>query len=147
MTEEATVTIPVRVIRSFPHRNIRNIVMKEVSLNITTEQMIENILTEVKTSTVLPPPFRLVQPGLCPPHSQSNCSRKFGYDSLKIEHHAHGSKTSDPVISTEDDESLILQAGRSLGDQGLRNETELSLFRMEDYLQYKQLPVHGQTQW
>lgn len=130
MTEEATVTIPVRVIRSFPHRNIRNIVMKEVSLNITTEQMIENILTEVKTSTVLPPPFR-----------------KFGYDSLKIEHHAHGSKTSDPVISTEDDESLILQAGRSLGDQGLRNETELSLFRMEDYLQYKQLPVHGQTQW
>ena len=84
---------------------------------------------------------------LCPPDSQSNCSRKFGYDSLKIEHHAHGSKTSDPVISTEDDESLILQAGRSLGDQGLRNETELSLFRMEDYLQYKQLPVHGQTQW
>ena len=59
-TEGSTVTIPVRVIRSFPHRNIRNIVMKEVSLNITTEQMIENILTEVKTSTALPPPFRLL---------------------------------------------------------------------------------------
>ena len=73
--------------------------------------------------------------------------RKFGYDSLKIEHHAHGAKTSDPVISTEHDDSLILEPGRSLRDQGLRHETELSLFRMEDYLQYKEMPVHGQTQW
>ena len=132
MTEEVnnTVTIPVRVIRSFPHRNIRNIVMKDVSLDITTEQLIEKIVLEVKTSTALPPPFR-----------------KFGYDTLKIEHQAHGAKTSDPVISTEDDVSLILEAGRSLADQGLRNETELSLFRMEDYQEYKKLPVHGQTQW
>ena len=58
MTDVATATIPVRVIRSFPHRNIRNIVLKEVSLSITTEEMIERILTEVKTSTALPPPFR-----------------------------------------------------------------------------------------
>ena len=58
MTDVSVVTIPVRVIRSFPHRNIRNIVMRDVSLAITTEQMIENILTEVKTSTALPPPFR-----------------------------------------------------------------------------------------
>ena len=73
--------------------------------------------------------------------------RKFGYDTLKIEHQAHGAKTSDPVISTQDDASLLLQPGRSLADQGLRHETELSLFRMEDYLEYKKLPVHGQTQW
>jgi hypothetical protein len=27
--------------------------------------------------------------------------RKYEYDSLKIEHHAHGAKTSDPVINKE----------------------------------------------
>ena len=133
MTEEVntnTVTIPVRVIRSFPHRNIRNIVMKNVSLGITTDQFIEKIVLEVKTSTALPPPFR-----------------KFGYDTLKIEHQAHGAKTSDPVINTDHDEELLLQSGRSLAEQGLRDETELSFFRLEDYQAYKQLPVHGQTQW
>jgi hypothetical protein len=29
--------------------------------------------------------------------------RKYEYDSLKIEHHAHGAKTSDPVINKEND--------------------------------------------
>ena len=66
---------------------------------------------------------------------------------MKVEHQAHGAKTSDPVINTEDDERLILRPGRSLGEQGVRHETELSLFRLEDYLEYKKMPVHGQTQW
>ena len=74
-------------------------------------------------------------------------SRKFGYDSLKIEHQAHGAKTSDPVINTEEDERLMLRPGLSLAEQGVRHETEVSLFRLEDYLEYKKLPVHGQTQW
>ena len=56
-------------------------------------------------------------------------------------------KTSDPVINTEDDEKLILRPGLSLGEKGVRQETEFSLFRLEDYLEYKKLPVHGQTQW
>ena len=51
------------------------------------------------------------------------------------------------MINTEDDERLILRPGLSLGEQGVRHETELSLFRLEDYLEYKKLPVHGQTQW
>ena len=73
--------------------------------------------------------------------------RKYGYDTLKVEHQAHGAKTSDPVINTGDDERLILRPGLGLGEQGVRHETELSLFRMEDYLEYKKMPVHGQTQW
>ena len=73
--------------------------------------------------------------------------RKYSYDTLKVEHQAHGAKTSDPVINTEDDERLILRPGLSLGEQGVRHETELSLFRLEDYLEYKKMPVHGQTQW
>ena len=51
------------------------------------------------------------------------------------------------MINTEDDERLILRPGLSLKEQGVRHETELSLFRLEDYLEYKKMPVHGQTQW
>ena len=45
-----------------------------------------------QASKSLPPPFR-----------------KFCYDTLKIEHQAHGAKTSDPVINTERDGELILR--------------------------------------
>lgn len=130
MGDSQLMTIPVRVIRSFPHRNIRNLVLKDVDISITTDALIERTLTEVNTSTSLPPPFR-----------------KYSYDTLKVEHQAHGAKTSDPVINTEDDERLVLRPGLSLQEQGVRHETELSLFRLEDYLEYKKMPVHGQTQW
>ena len=66
---------------------------------------------------------------------------------MKIEHQAHGSKTSDPVINTEEDEKLFLIPGSKLDDQGVKNETEISLFKKADYYQYKQGPQHGQTQW
>jgi len=92
--------------------------------------LIETTLANVSTNSNLPPPFR-----------------KYSYDTLKIEHHAHGAKTSDPVINTENDQMLILKPGLSLHDQGVKNETELSLFKLEDYQEYKNLPVHGQTQW
>ena len=58
MGDSQQMTIPVRVIRSFPHRNIRNLVLKDVDISITTEALIERTLAEVKTSTSLPPPFR-----------------------------------------------------------------------------------------
>ena len=58
MGDSQSITIPVRVIRSFPHRNIRNLVLKDVDTSITTETLIERTLTEVKTSSSLPPPFR-----------------------------------------------------------------------------------------
>ena len=36
------------------------------------------------------------------------------YDTLKIEHHAHGAKSSDPVINKQDDDKLILKPALSL---------------------------------
>jgi len=132
MTHEAEngVTLVIRVIRSFPHRNIRNLVLKNVHLNITTEQLLDLAKSSVSSSSSLPPPFR-----------------KFAYDCLKIEHQAHGSKTSDPVINTEDDEKLLLKPGITLDQQGVKEETEISLFKKEDYYEYKAGPQHGQTQW
>ena len=45
------------------------------------------------------------------PIAQAHYLRKYSYDTLKVEHHAHGAKTSDPVINTEKDELLILRYG------------------------------------
>jgi len=127
---ENGVTLVIRVIRSFPHRNIRNIVLKNVSLSLTTEELLHLTITNVASNTSLPPPFR-----------------KFGYDSMKIEHQAHGSKTSDPVINTEMDEKLFLVSGSTLDSQGVKNETEISLFKKSDYDEYRDGPEHGQTKW
>jgi hypothetical protein len=48
------------------------------------------------------------------------------------------------VINFEDDDTKILTseqfANTSLWDLGVKNETELSVFRMEDYIAFKQNP-------
>lgn len=63
-----TVTIIIiRLIRSFEHRNVRNIVLKEVSLSTTTEELGTRIVQALPTAPNLPPPFR-----------------KFDYDTLKV---------------------------------------------------------------
>eukprot|EP00105_Crassostrea_gigas_P044644 XP_019928792.1 PREDICTED: UPF0538 protein C2orf76 homolog isoform X2 [Crassostrea gigas] len=61
-------------------------------------------------------------------------------DTLKISHKAYGYKSNDPVINLEDDEKLILKEESSLKENGVENETEISFFKMEDYLEYKKNP-------
>ena len=56
--DQDAITLPVRVIRSFPHRNIRNLVLKNISTSITTETLLETLLAEVNSNSSLPPPFR-----------------------------------------------------------------------------------------
>lgn len=98
--------------------------MKDVSPHMLGREFLDVVLTDVKTRSGLPPPFK-----------------KFQYDTLKIEHKAHGAKTSDPVINTEKDEVLLVQLDKSLSENGIENETQLSLFKMEDYQQYKEKKV------
>lgn len=62
-----TVTINIRVIRSFEYRNIRNIVLKEISVSLTTEELKTTITEQLQTAPGLPPPFR-----------------KYDYDTLKV---------------------------------------------------------------
>lgn len=113
-------TIPVRLIRSFEHRNIRHLVMKDISPNKLTVDIKKAILATLRENTSLPPPVR-----------------NYGYDTLKIEHQPHKSKSSDPVINTEDDDTLILKDENTLLESQVVNETELSFFKMDDYIQYK----------
>ncbi|KAG7170411.1 UPF0538 protein C2orf76-like [Homarus americanus] len=119
---EVHATITIRLIRSFQHRNIRSLVLH----NINTEQLVEDFIeyiSEKLTSAPNLPPF----------HNHA-------FDTLKIETQAHGYKTNDPVINQQDDLKLILKPKHRLMDCGVKHETEINFFKMEDYLKYKENP-------
>ncbi|CAH1789961.1 unnamed protein product, partial [Owenia fusiformis] len=116
------ITLTIRLIRSFEHRNIKHLVCHNIDTSSTIEELMELINKDLKTKPGLPPPFRT-----------------FTFDTLKIEHKAHGAKTSDPIINRDNDE-MILKKGSTIVESGIENETELSYFKLEDYERYKQNP-------
>lgn len=59
------------------------------------------------------------------------------YFFFQIEHQAHGAKSNDPVINTENDETLILSKGKHLSESNVKHETEIAFFKLNDYLQYQ----------
>ncbi|KAM5153248.1 UPF0538 protein C2orf76 homolog isoform 1-T4 [Mantella aurantiaca] len=122
MSPEVTVT--VRLVRSFEHRNFRPVVYHGVNLDQTVQEFLEHIKKDVAVRVGLPPPFK-----------------KYAYDTMKIIHQAHGAKTNELVVGLEDDEKLILSRGQTLRDAGVAHETEVALFCDADYRQYKKNPV------
>ncbi|XP_062972702.1 UPF0538 protein C2orf76 homolog [Elgaria multicarinata webbii] len=118
------VTVAVRLVRSFEHRNFRPVVYHGVNLNQTVKEFVAFVKNDVALRTGLPPPFK-----------------KYRYDTMKIIHQAHGSKTNELVVSLEDDGKLILAEDSTLQAAGVANETELAFFCMDDYRKYKANPV------
>ncbi|XP_042301179.1 UPF0538 protein C2orf76 homolog [Sceloporus undulatus] len=118
------VTLTVRLVRSFEHRNFRPVVYHGVSLHQTVKELMQFVKNDVALRTGLPPPFK-----------------KYKYDTMKIIHQAHGSKTNELVVSLEDDDKLILAEDSTLKAAGVANETELAFFCMDDYRKYKTNPV------
>ncbi|XP_040190545.1 UPF0538 protein C2orf76 homolog [Rana temporaria] len=118
------VTVTVRLVRSFEHRNFRPVVYHGMDLDQTVQEFIEYIKKDVAQRVGLPPPFK-----------------KYGYDTMKIIHQAHGAKTNELVVGLEDDEKLILGSGQTLREAGVVHETEIALFCDSDYRQYKENPV------
>ncbi|XP_074659087.1 UPF0538 protein C2orf76 homolog [Tubulanus polymorphus] len=116
-------TITVRLIRSFEHRNIKHVIYKHIDFSMTAKQLMNHVNQDIQHRPGLPPPIR-----------------KFQYDTMKIQHKAHGAKSNDPVINTENDECLMLKPGKTLSENGVENETEISYFMLADYLKYKDDP-------
>ncbi|XP_048756153.1 UPF0538 protein C2orf76 homolog [Ostrea edulis] len=116
-------TVTVRLIRSFEHRNLKHVVYHDVDLSQSVSNFKDFIRNDIVTRPGLPPPYK-----------------KYSFDTLKISHKAHGSKSNNPVINVEEDEQLIMKDGDTLIDSGVENETEISFFRLEDYQAYKQDP-------
>ncbi|XP_066855248.1 UPF0538 protein C2orf76 homolog isoform X2 [Anser cygnoides] len=117
-------TITVRLVRSFEHRNFRPVVYHGVNLDQTVKQFITFVQKDVPSRAGLPPPFK-----------------NYKYDTMKIIHQAHKSKTGELVVSLEDDDKLILKEESTLKAAGVANETELAFFCEEDYRNYKANPV------
>lgn len=122
------VRIVIRLIRSCEYKNIRNIVLREdidgFELSTTTVKDLMKIilqkLSSGKINPPLPPPFK-----------------NFNFDCMKIEHQAFGSKTNNTVMNCENDNELILNETSTLQKCGIKNETEISFFNREDYVQYR----------
>ncbi|XP_075386379.1 UPF0538 protein C2orf76 homolog isoform X2 [Tenrec ecaudatus] len=121
------VTITVRLVRSFEHRNFKPIVYHKVNLDQTVREFIVFLKQDIPLRTSLPPPFR-----------------NYKYDKLKIIHQAHKSKTNELVLGLEDDDKLLLKEDRTLRAAGIENETEIAFFCEEDYKSYKANPI---TSW
>nr|XP_011757983.1 UPF0538 protein C2orf76 homolog isoform X4 [Macaca nemestrina] len=96
------VTITVRLIRSFEHCNFKPIVYHGVNLDQTVKEFIIFLKQDVPLRTSLPPPFR-----------------NYKYDTLKIIHQAHKSKTNELVLSLEDDDRLLLKEDSTLKAAGI----------------------------
>ncbi|XP_053452948.1 UPF0538 protein C2orf76 homolog isoform X3 [Nycticebus coucang] len=102
------VTITVRLIRSFEHRNFKPVVYHGVNLDQTVKEFIAFLKQDVSLRTNLPPPFR-----------------NYKYDKLKIIHQAHKSKSNELVLSLEDDDRLLLKEDRTLKAAGVGISSEL----------------------
>lgn len=128
-SESLMATVTIRLIRSFEHRNLKHVVYHDVDLTQSVADFKDFVRKDISTRPGLPPPFKT-----------------YSFDTLKISHKAYGYKSNDPVINLEDDEKLILnmlKEERSLKQNGVDNETEISFFKMEDYLEYKKNPRHA----
>ena len=125
--------ITVRIIKSFPYRNVKNYVLRSINLRDTTPQkLLEDMRNTINTTGALRP------------------YRGVGYNALKIYSQAHGTKSMNLVVNLDhDDDWLLVNESRSnkvngstasLHDLGVLNETEISMFVWEDYVSYKQNP-------
>ncbi|XP_069811893.1 UPF0538 protein C2orf76 homolog isoform X2 [Dendropsophus ebraccatus] len=110
------VTVTVRLVRSFEHRNFRPVVYHGVSLDQTVQEFLEFVRKDVALRDGLPPPFR-----------------RHSYDTMKIIHQPHGSKTNELVVSLEDDEKLILRGEETLRAAGhMRRSSPFSVMPTTD---------------
>eukprot|EP01080_Neovahlkampfia_damariscottae_P001799 gene1799-941_t len=115
-------TITVRLIRSFEYRNVMNMVVHDYDTSKTTEEFMEYIMKEIQKE------------------SKYLTHRKKNYDTLKLYTQAHSMKSQHLVINFEDDETKLLLKGKTLEEQGIENETELSCFNLEEYITFKKNP-------
>ncbi|SCU85477.1 LAFA_0D15874g1_1 [Lachancea sp. 'fantastica'] len=116
--------ITVRVIKSFPYRNVKNIIFNDYNLmEKTVQDLLDDSLSYIKSNGA----FRAL--------------RNVDYDTLKVYTHAHGSKTVNLIINFDHDDDWVLQdMSNKLVDCDIGNETEISLFNKRAYQEYKANP-------
>ncbi|XP_032920204.1 UPF0538 protein C2orf76 homolog isoform X1 [Catharus ustulatus] len=101
-------TVTVRLVRSFEHRNFRPVVYHGVPLEQTVKDFMAFVRKDVSSRAGLPPPFK-----------------NYKYDTMKIIHQAHKSKTGELVVSLEDDDKLILKEDSTLKAAGVDGQKDM----------------------
>lgn len=133
LTSETTpltnVTLTIRVVKSFPYRNVKNIILRNYNLLEKNGYDLFNDCLKYINENGSFRPFRTVE-----------------YDTLKVYTHAHGSKTVNLVINFDhdDDAKWVIDVkdpnGPKLSEYDIANETEISLYKLEDYQEYVKNP-------
>ncbi|KAL7420317.1 hypothetical protein Q5752_005286 [Cryptotrichosporon argae] len=116
-------TLTVRVIKSFPYRTHKSLVLQHVDLRAETVGGLKGRVREaIKTA-----------PGFKP-------YRTLELDTLKKYTVAHGHKTQNLIINLDHDEWILDDDARTLVEVGCENETELSFFNRAAYDEFKANP-------
>lgn len=124
--------LTIRIIKSFPYRNVKNHILKSVNLKETTPSQLLNLVQNDINTTGALRPYRNVE-----------------YDTVKVYTHAHGTKSMNLVINLDHDEKDIIlckdnqnsvNKEQLLWELGIENETELSVFNYAAYLEFKANP-------
>ncbi|KAL7267839.1 hypothetical protein RUND412_009556 [Rhizina undulata] len=118
-------TLTVRVIKSFPYRTCKNVILHNLDLTkLTTGELKELVKKEVQE-----------KPGW-------KAYKTVVLDSLKLYTKAHGTKTQNLIINMEDkDDSLMFRNDeKTLVEYGCEHETEISFFNGKDYEEFKANP-------
>ncbi|KAI8375643.1 hypothetical protein EDC96DRAFT_496016 [Choanephora cucurbitarum] len=117
-------TLTIRCIKNFEYRTCKNLVLQHVNLETSTVGDLKKMVLEKIHTQSGWKPYLNVQ-----------------FDTLKVYTVAHGHKTMNLIINVEDDDKLVLADDSAvLAWQGIENETELSFFHLEDYLEFKKHP-------
>ncbi|KAF3087308.1 hypothetical protein TWF569_001022 [Orbilia oligospora] len=120
-----TATITVRVIKSFPYRTCKNLVVRGLDLTtITIGEFKARAVNDVKT---LPgwKPYQNVE-----------------LDSMKLYTKAHGTKTQNLIINLDRPDWMFDDDSKTLAEVGCEHETEVSFFNRTAYDEYLADPVN-----
>ncbi|CDZ96467.1 Uncharacterized conserved protein [Phaffia rhodozyma] len=121
-------TLTVRIIKSFPYRSMKALVLKGVDLE--KPNGVDELMNRCKKEIPITLGFKPFKTSIDK------------LDTIKLYTKAHGHKTMNLIINFEDDETDILSPGTeaTLASYGIENETELSFFNREEYEAFKLNP-------
>ncbi|BEI82579.1 hypothetical protein CcaverHIS002_0304470 [Cutaneotrichosporon cavernicola] len=119
--------LTVRIIKNFPFRTAKNLVLRDVDLTTTTVGQLMDRCRDAIKSQVGFKHYRTV-----------------ALDTIKKYTVAHGHKSQNLIINLDNDEWILSDLDQTLADAGCENETELSFFNRQAYDEFK---AHPETRW
>ena len=124
-------TLTIRVIKSFPYRIHKNVVLQHVDLTAVTVQGLQERCREYIKANGNTGAWKIYRMTVVDK-----------LDTVKLYTQAHGTKTVNLIINLDRDDELILSdLQRTLADCGCTHETELSFFNLDAYREFQANPV------